>query len=441
MRRTVLSAYLAGVPVLCFVIGFLHSRISATPYAFGTQNSFGAYVGLAAIHLVTALIAGIPSEEKELQPIVLASVLAASAATSAWLILQAIWPGLLPRWVVFVSTPALGLWGSVCGSVSSQLQRRSGERERVFAIVDERDVALLMRDSERTFPMPEESFTLVGVVALQEFLATPSTHLDTGNKKRATLIVLGDSATLCTEVIDLTTELHRTGIKVRTLGDFYEQYFGKVSLSDLTRLTMLFDVRSLHNASYRRLKRGFDLIAALFGAIACLVVLPLVVLGNLVGNRGPILYRQDRIGRGGKKFMIVKFRTMKPDPDATFPIWTQLSDPRVTSFGRVLRRTHIDELPQWWNMLVGHLSVVGPRPEQPHYVDELAAKEASYLLRHLVMPGLTGWAQVKNSYAATEAEAIEKLQFDLFYLRNQSATLDLRIVTRTFRSIVRHRGR
>jgi lipopolysaccharide/colanic/teichoic acid biosynthesis glycosyltransferase len=144
-----------------------------------------------------------------------------------------------------------------------------------------------------------------------------------------------------------------------------------------------------------------------------------------------------RVGKGGRPFTMVKFRTMVPGAsDASAGSWTQRHDPRVTRFGRLLRATHLDELPQGFNILRGDLSVVGPRPEQPHYVDELVAKLPFYDLRHLVRPGLTGWAQVKYGYAGDEQDAVEKLQYDFWYLRHQRLSLDARILGRTIRSTV-----
>jgi lipopolysaccharide/colanic/teichoic acid biosynthesis glycosyltransferase len=163
------------------------------------------------------------------------------------------------------------------------------------------------------------------------------------------------------------------------------------------------------------------------------------VIGDAIANRGPVFFRQVRIGRDGKPFRILKLRTMIAAPGDGAP--TSVSDPRVTRFGRFLRHTHLDELPQAVNILRGQLSVVGPRPEQPHLVNELSGKLPFYRLRHLVRPGLTGWAQVKYQYAGTEAEALEKLQYEFFYLRRQSLTLDLRIVGRTIRSVVGRDGR
>ena len=191
----------------------------------------------------------------------------------------------------------------------------------------------------------------------------------------------------------------------------------------------------------RRVKRLFDIALALCGAVALALITPFVVIGDLVANRGSLFYRQPRTGRNGAPFEMLKFRTMRElTPDRTTD-WTMEHDARITPFGRMLRRTHLDELPQVVNILRGDLSVVGPRPEQPQVVSELVDKLPFYGLRHLVRPGLTGWAQVKYQYAGTEAETLEKLQYEFFYLRHQSLGLDLRIVGRTFRSVVMREGR
>jgi lipopolysaccharide/colanic/teichoic acid biosynthesis glycosyltransferase len=170
-------------------------------------------------------------------------------------------------------------------------------------------------------------------------------------------------------------------------------------------------------------------------------VLPFVVVGDIVANRGPLFYRQTRVGKNGDEFSILKFRTMRMTDEPPSKEWTQENDPRITRFGRMLRRAHVDELPQMVNILRGDLSFVGPRPEQPQYVYELSQKLPFYGLRHLVRPGLTGWAQVKYGYAGDERDALEKLQYEFWYLRNQSLSLDARVLGRTVRSVLGQGGR
>jgi lipopolysaccharide/colanic/teichoic acid biosynthesis glycosyltransferase len=205
-------------------------------------------------------------------------------------------------------------------------------------------------------------------------------------------------------------------------------------------VALMFDIGEIHRARYGRFKRALDLAIGVVVVPVFLACIPLVFLANFAANRGPLFYRQRRVGRNNEEFTIWKFRTMRPDVDAP-TTWTTTDDPRVTRFGRVLRRTHVDELPQTVNLLRGELSTVGPRPEQPRYVDDLSEKIRFYRLRHLVRPGITGWAQVKYDYGSTDIDAMEKLQYEFWYLRHQGLVLDVRVIGRSLRSVVGRGGR
>jgi lipopolysaccharide/colanic/teichoic acid biosynthesis glycosyltransferase len=242
-------------------------------------------------------------------------------------------------------------------------------------------------------------------------------------------------------VVAQAAALHERGVRVRSLTGFYEEWLGKLPVAELERLSLMFDIAEVHRARYARLTRVFDVVLAVAGSAVLVVLTPFVVVGDLVANRGPLLYRQPRVGRHGKVFSILKFRTMRPEGRELLDEWTTEDDPRITPFGRLLRRTHLDELPQVLNVLRGDLAIVGPRPEQPHYVDELVTKIPFYNLRHLVRPGITGWAQVKYGYAGSESDALEKLQYEFYYLRHQSLSLDARVVLRTLRGVASLGGR
>ncbi len=182
-----------------------------------------------------------------------------------------------------------------------------------------------------------------------------------------------------------------------------------------------------------------DIAIASIGLIALLVAFPIVILGNALANAGPLLYEQERIGKGQIPFRIYKFRSMTPGESSGD--WTKENDLRITRFGKFLRLSHMDELPQVINILRGDLSIVGPRPEQVHYVNQLEMIIPYYSSRHLVRPGLTGWAQVNYPYGADEIDAFEKLQYEFWYLKNQSLWIDLRIIARTFRHVIGFMGR
>jgi lipopolysaccharide/colanic/teichoic acid biosynthesis glycosyltransferase len=257
----------------------------------------------------------------------------------------------------------------------------------------------------------------------------------------ASVVVLDREAQNDESIVGQAAALHEAGIRVRTLTLFYDEWLGKLPVWELERVSLMFDIGELHRARYGRLKRLFDVAVALIGLVAFAVAVPLVLVGDLIANRGRLFYRQKRVGKNGAAFDILKFRTMRPEGENLPSEWTTEDDPRITPFGRILRRTHVDELPQLVSVLRGDLSVIGPRPEQPQYVRELVGKIPFYDLRHRVRPGLTGWAQVKYGYAGSESDALQKLQYEFYYLRHQSLTLDARILGRTARHIVGRGGR
>jgi lipopolysaccharide/colanic/teichoic acid biosynthesis glycosyltransferase len=247
-------------------------------------------------------------------------------------------------------------------------------------------------------------------------------------------VVLDRTAQADDSIVAQAAELHEAGIRIRTLSLFYDQWLGKLPLSELERVSLLFDIGTLHRPRYGRIKRLIDVMAALGGLAALVVLMPFLCLGNQLGKGGPLFYTQPRVGKDEGEFRIAKLRTMRPDDASS--TWTSDHDPRITPFGAWLRRTHLDELPQMLNILRGDLSLVGPRPEQPQYLEELADKISFYKLRHLVRPGLTGWAQVRYPYGSSNLDAFEKLQYEFYHLRHQSLTLDLRIIGRTLRSVI-----
>jgi lipopolysaccharide/colanic/teichoic acid biosynthesis glycosyltransferase len=348
---------------------------------------------------------------------------------------------LLPRFVVF-GTPALLLpFAVLCSSLARDGRERDGQRDRVVAVTGPEERANLDRELDAH---PERPAVLAWVLTPEEASAEGRTDrplVDVVQATRATAVVLDRAGLADQSIVAQAAELHESGVRIRTLSLFYDQWFGKLPLSELERIALLFDIGELHRARYGRVKRILDACGAAAGCVLLVAVTPVVWLGNALGNRGPLLYRQTRVGKGGREFQILKFRTMRPAEAGVASTWTAADDPRITAFGAWLRRSHLDELPQVINILRGDLSVVGPRPEQPPYVEELEAKIPFYRLRHLVRPGLTGWAQVKYPYGASEGDAFEKLQYEFYYLRHQSLALDLRITGRTLRSVLGRGGR
>ena len=180
---------------------------------------------------------------------------------------------------------------------------------------------------------------------------------------------------------------------------------------------------------------------AFIGLVLTLPLMLLVAIAVRVSSPGPVFYRQTRVGKDGKLFTIYKFRSMRVDAEATTgAVWATENDPRVTTVGRFLRRTRLDEIPQLWNVLTGDMSFVGPRPERPEFVAELTKQIPFYGQRHVVRPGVTGWAQVRHRYGSTVNDAMEKLQYDLFYIKHMSPAFDMFVVLETVKTVLVRSG-
>lgn len=222
------------------------------------------------------------------------------------------------------------------------------------------------------------------------------------------------------------------GIEVVNLADLYEQIFLKVPITELEEVWFLENIAK-QNKIYEFFKRPFELMAAAVLFIVFLPFMALIYFLNWLTSRGPVIYSQKRVGKSGVEFTIYKFRTMVADAEKDGPKWAGAKDKRSTPFGKLLRRTHLDELPQLINIFKGHLALVGPRPERPEFVTDLKKEVPFYELRHLVKPGITGWAQINYRYGASVEDAYEKLQYDLYYLKNRSLVLDIIILIKTLR--------
>lgn len=219
-----------------------------------------------------------------------------------------------------------------------------------------------------------------------------------------------------------------------------ETLTGRVPITDVNKAWFLKNLRESEKMWFEALKRGLDVLFALPVAVLTLMLTPIIALAVKLSSPGPVLFRQERVGKHGKRFWIVKFRTMREDAEANGAQFATIQDPRITAVGAFLRATRLDELPQVWNVLKGDMSFVGPRPERPEFVDQLTERLPFYALRHLTRPGLTGWAQVRYKYASSLEENLVKLQYDLFYVKHRSLILDLAILLKTINTVVRRQG-
>jgi sugar transferase (PEP-CTERM system associated) len=230
------------------------------------------------------------------------------------------------------------------------------------------------------------------------------------------------------------------GIIVEDDTTLRERIYGKIQLDGLRPSNFLYSEGFRLRSSQQFTRQVASILAAAFLLLLFLPVFPFVVLAVKLSSKGPVFFRQRRVGMGGRNFDVIKFRTMFTDAEAGGAKWATKNDPRVTKVGMFLRKTRIDEVPQLWNVLRGDMGFVGPRPERPEFVDWLKDELPFYYLRTLIRPGLTGWAQVRYGYGATLAETKEKLEYDLYYIKHMSLGLDLMIMFETVKTILRRRG-
>jgi sugar transferase (PEP-CTERM system associated) len=237
-------------------------------------------------------------------------------------------------------------------------------------------------------------------------------------------------------------EMRLAGVTFDHLASVYEEFTGKIAVENLRPSWFIFAAGFRKSRVLDAVKRAIDIAVSTVGFVALLPLMLVVAAAVRLSSAGPVLYHQSRVGRDGRIFTIHKFRSMRHDAEAaTGPVWASTSgDPRTTAVGLWLRRSRLDELPQLWNVLTGDMSFVGPRPERPEFVASLQKTIPYYGQRHAVRPGITGWAQVRYTYGASVEDALQKLQYDLFYIKNLSIPLDLYIIFETLKTVVLRRG-
>jgi sugar transferase (PEP-CTERM system associated) len=232
-----------------------------------------------------------------------------------------------------------------------------------------------------------------------------------------------------------------SGVTFDHLASVYEKYTGKIAVENLRPSWLIFSEGFRKTRLLITAKRALDVVFSAAGLLLGGPIMLLVAGAVRCSSRGPVLYHQRRVGRHGREFTAHKFRTMREDAESgTGPVWSTENDTRVTRIGGFLRRTRLDEMPQLWNVLLGDMSFVGPRPERPEFVRQLTERIPFYGQRHVLKPGLTGWAQVRYTYGASVEDAIEKLQYDLYYIKNLSIALDFVIVLETIKTVLTRKG-
>ncbi len=293
---------------------------------------------------------------------------------------------------------------------------------------------------------PQLGYGALGIIDIEDS-AVSNILENLIRQKRVSTLVLGPSAYRVPQIIDVFYRLLGLKINFYNLSDFYERVTGKVPLGAIDQTWFLENLSEGSKRGYEAGKRIFDFVFSFIFGVISLFFYPFIILAVKLSSAGPLFIRQKRVGKFGKNFTMLKFRTMvanAPDGSAekgTGAVWTTEKDPRITKAGRFLRKTRLDELPQLWNILHGEMSFVGPRAERPEFNKDLQDKVPFYKERYLIKPGLTGWAQIKYGYVSSIQDNIERLQHDLHYIKNRSFLLDLGIILKTITIVLRKEGR
>lgn len=277
---------------------------------------------------------------------------------------------------------------------------------------------------------------------LKEFHVNDLNKIINDHKVSEILVASFNDDHISTELYHGLINLLERGFTIREFTQVYEEMTYRVPIQFVGKdFYKYFPFsRSNQNKLYQFFRRVFDILFACIGLVVGILLLPFIFIGNLIANRGPLFYTQERVGKNGHLFKIIKLRTMIIDAEKNGAQWAQKNDIRITTFGNLLRRSRIDEIPQVLNVLKGEMSIIGPRPERPYFVNELSQIIPFYETRHIIKPGLTGWAQIQTRYGASIEDSLIKLQYDLFYIKHRSFFLDINIIVKTVSTILYYRG-
>jgi len=293
---------------------------------------------------------------------------------------------------------------------------------------------------------PQLGYRVISQIRPQD-IQTPFDLLEMATQKNIKTIITAIDPHQDSKLVQSLYQCLPLKISFSDLPSFYEKILGKVPITSIGEIWFLENLTESQKNFYETLKRIFDMLGAIILGLISLPFYPLAILIIKIDSSGPIFIKQRRIGHDGQIFTLYKFRTMyatakdgSSEPDGK-PIYAQVNDPRVTRIGNILRKIRLDEFPQLWNVLVGQMSFIGPRPERIEFVQQCEKETPYYQIRHIVKPGLTGWAQVNFRYGASVKDSIEKLQFELYYIKHRSFILDLSILLRTIKIILKGGGR
>lgn len=295
-------------------------------------------------------------------------------------------------------------------------------------------IAHLNSNSSISEPIQHKKVKTISLQNIDEFI----------QKSKVSEIVIANSnhQNLDTAIYQKLIKLIEKGIIIRDYIKVYESITQQIPIQHISNdFYKYFPFsRSNNNRLYKIIVRFFDILFSILGIVIGTTILPLILIGNAISNQGKLFYTQERVGKHGKIFTIYKLRSMIKNAEANGAVFATQNDVRITKFGKFLRKSRLDEVPQFINVIKGEMAIIGPRPERPIFVNQIAKKMPYYETRHIIKPGLTGWAQVNYSYGETYDDSIKKLQYDLFYIKHRSVFLDINILIKTISTILFYRG-
>ncbi len=407
---------------------FEHSRYKAAVQTalFFVSWLLGTYVVTRSLRTVRAVVGKLG-----LAAFCAAAGLVIAGAGSFWL------EEALPKRIEMVTMSLLVL-GVILG-IESVRERLPELRSQVLVVGGGKPTQDLLEVLART---PRHAFRVIGVIDETTFETIGGIPvlgripaLGSILREHAPDLVVVAADRGRPEIFGELAEAAEVGFRVVGLPEFYEHAFARVPIRGMTDAWFM-SILHLYQRSYpQRVKRAFDLLVAAFGLLLTAPLFPLIAILVLIDG-GPVFYKQTRVGEHGKPFEIVKFRSMRTNAEQEGAVWAARGDTRITALGRVLRRTRLDELPQLFNVIRGEMSIVGPRPERPEFLELLEEAVPFWSRRNLLRPGITGWAQLRSGYAADSYATEDKLEHDLWYLRHQSLIVDLMICCRTLPALL-----
>lgn len=442
-------------------VGLLAADVSGAGLAFwvasgavtGTPTALQVWAAVALLSawLLTALRhpGFLPRPHRPLITTASQCLLATATGSGLWVVLLyvATPEGLAARELLLPATAVMFACRVISRHLAGALASREafGERylligngERSRAIAEELSngrhpyqhvVGLLAFDAAQ--PAPEGVAVLPGSEPVSSLI----------ERLRVTHAIVCQLQPLSDEAARCVTHCEVAGVEVHSMEAAYETFTRRVPLFHVGDQWIASLEASAHTLYATRVKRLLDIVVSALGLLLLWPLILLLALLVRLSSKGPAFYRQERIGRHGRPFTFTKLRTMVDDAEAvTGPVWAAEGDPRITPLGRFLRKSRLDEMPQLWSVLIGDMSLVGPRPERKHFVDRFLEEIPLYGKRLLVPPGITGWAQVHHTYDTSVEDVIEKLRYDLFYVNHVSVKLDLLILLKTFDVVLRGRG-